>query len=155
MDMPKPAPEHAALNIFAGTWKGTETMPPSQWAPVASTAEGHIVNASALGGFAIVQDYVQKQGAQIRYQGHGVFTWEPQTREYRMYWFDSMGSPVNLFRGGPRGSVWTFESREERGITRSIWEFTSASSYRHKMEMSPDGQYWTVFMEGVYGKTGG
>lgn len=155
MDMPKPGPEHAALNVFAGTWIGTERMPPSQWAPVESIADGRIVNKPSLGGFSIVQDYTQSSGKEIRYQGHGVFTYDPKAHEYKMYWFDSMGSPVNEFRGGHKGNVWTFTCEQAMGHTRSIWEFTGADRYRHTMEVSPDGKTWAVFMDGAYRKAEG
>lgn len=152
MDMPKPGAEHQALSIFAGTWKGVDTMPPSPWSPQMSTADGHIINKPALGGFSVLQDYVQTQGGETRYEGHGVFTWEAEAREYVMYWFDSMGSPVNVFRGNVSGSTWTFISKEPRGLTRSVWVFSGAGAYRHTMEVSPDGNAWSTFMSGEYTK---
>lgn len=155
MDMPKPGPEHAALNVFAGTWTGSERMPPSQWAPVESTADGRIVNKAALGGFSIVQDYVQSSGKDVRYQGHGVFTFDPKSHQYKLYWFDSMGSPVNEFTGERNGNIWTFLCQQAMGHTRSTWEFTGTDRYRHTMEVSPDGKSWSTFMEGAYRKADG
>jgi hypothetical protein len=152
MDMPKPGAAHAALNVFAGTWVGKERMPPSPWAPQETIADGHIVNKPSLGGFSIVQDYTQSSGKEIRYQGHGVFTWDGQANEYKMYWFDSMGSPINEFRGGHKGNVWTFACKHGMGHTRSIWEFTGTDRYRHTMEVSPDGKTWSTFMDGSYAK---
>lgn len=155
MEMPRLLDQHAALNIFVGTWKGTDTMPPSPWAPTTTTADGRIINRAALGGFSVVQDYEQTQNGQVRYQGHGVFVWDAASNQYCMYWFDSMGSPVNEFRGNVHGQVWTFVSRDARGQTRSIWEFPTNRSYRHKMEVSPDGKAWTTFMQGEYEKIAG
>ncbi len=51
MDMPKPGPEHAALQVFAGTWEGRERMPPSPWSPVETTADGRIVKIIVLQQF--------------------------------------------------------------------------------------------------------
>lgn len=152
MDMPKPGAAHAALNVFAGTWIGTERMPPSQWSPQESTADGRVVNTPALGGFSIVQDYTQSSGAAVRYQGHGVFTFDARANEYKLYWFDSVGSPISEFRGGRKGNVWTFTSEQATGHTRSVWEFTGTDRYRHTMEVSPDGKTWSTFMDGVYAK---
>jgi hypothetical protein len=152
MDMPKPGPEHAALQVFAGTWEGRERMPPSPWSPTETTADGRIVSRQSLGGFAIVQDYVQSSDGVSRYEGHGVLTWDGAAKEYCLYWLDSMGSPVNTFRGKRDGDTWTFMSRDARGHTRSAWEFTSRHSYRHTMEVSPDGKTWSTFMDGTYRK---
>ncbi|MEQ1756540.1 MAG: DUF1579 family protein [Micropepsaceae bacterium] len=153
--MPKPGPEHNALSIFAGTWKGVETMPPSPWSPQTTKADGYITNRAALGGFSVVQDYFQSHNDVPTYQGHGVFTWDGQAGEYVMYWFDSMGSPANVFRGSRSGSVWTLTSKNAQGITRSVWEFPTGRSYRHRMEVSPDGKAWSTFMDGEYNKIGG
>ncbi len=152
MDMPKPGPEHAALQIFAGTWEGRERMPPSPWAPTETVADGRIVNRSSLGGFAIVQDYAQSSDGVARYEGHGVFTWDAAAKEYCLHWFDSMGSPANVFRGKHDNDAWTFVARDARGQTRGVWAFTSPTAYRHTMEMSPDGKTWSLFMDGAYRK---
>lgn len=155
MEMPKPGAEHAELKAFAGTWRGVETMPPSPWSPQTTKADGHIVNRVSLGGFTIVQDYVQSQNGVAAYEGHGVFSWDPQAREYLLHWFDSMGSPANIFKGARKGTVWTFESRHAQGFTRSVWDFSVPNSYRHTMEVSPDGKAWSTFMDGQYTKVSG
>jgi len=155
MDMPKPGAEHAALKAFEGTWHGVETMPPSPWSPQTTQADAQITNRPALGGFSVVQDYVQTQAGVPTYQGHGVFTWDGKAGEYLLYWFDSMGSPVDHFRGKRAAGVWTFVSTNERGMTRSIWDFTSTTTYRHTMEVSPDGKTWSTFMSGDYKKVSG
>ena len=155
MDMPKPGAEHLALDVFAGSWKGVETMSPSPWSPQTTKADGMITNRTALAGFTLVQDYFQSQNDDLTYQGHGVFTWDGQAGEYVMYWFDSMGSPVNVFRGTRNGSVWSFMAKNAQGLTRSVWEFTSNRTYRHQMEVSPDGSSWSTFMEGDYKRSSG
>jgi hypothetical protein len=155
MDMPKPSAEHVALKVFEGTWRGVETMPPSPWAPQTTTADGHIVNRVSLAGFTVVQDYVQSQKGTSTYEGHGVFGWDAQAKQYVLYWFDSMGSPANVFRGKRDGHVWTFLSSHSQGMTRSVWDFATPNAYRHTMEVSPDGKAWSTFMDGAYTKVGG
>lgn len=152
MEMPKPGAQHAALHAFAGTWQGTERMPPSQWVPQDTTAESRVVNRLALGGFALIQDYAHSIGGAVQYEAHGVFTWDAAANEYCLYWFDSMGSSVNEFRGQVEGQTWTLVSRDARGYTRGIWVTEAPDRYRHEMATSPDGKTWTVMMEGEYRK---
>ena len=155
MDMPLPGAEHNALKAFEGTWRGVETMPPSPWAPQTTTADGHIVNRVSLAGFTVVQDYMQSLKGTPTYEGHGVFTWDAQAKQYVLYWFDSMGSPANVFRGHLDGTIWTFLSSHAMGMTRSVWDFSKPNTYRHTMEMSQDGASWNTFMTGDYTKVTG
>lgn len=155
MDMPKPGVEHAVLQVFSGVWKGIETMLPSPWAPQTTTADGHIVNRVSLGGFTVVQDYVQSQKGAPTYEGHGVFSWDAQAKDYVLHWFDSMGSPANVFRGKRDGHLWTFHATHAHGMTRSVWDFSKPNAYRHTMEMSPDGKAWSMMMDGAYTKVSG
>lgn len=154
MEMPKPGPQHAALQVFAGTWEGTERMPPSQWVPEEITAEGRVVNRSGPGGFSVIQDYVQSGGGSVRFEGHGVLMWDAEAEEYCLYWSDSIGGPMEEFRGNVEGNTWSFVSIQPRGRMRSVWTFEGPDRYRHEMATSPDGKDWAVMMAGAYRKVG-
>ena len=97
--MPKPGEAHEKLARCAGVWIGEESMPPSVWAPDGLTATGRREARMALGGFALITDYRQTVNGATTYEGHSVTIYDEGTQRYLMYWFDSMGSPVNVFTG--------------------------------------------------------
>ncbi len=152
MEMPKPGKAHELLKKLAGSWHGDETMHPSQWDPKGGTAQGKINNRLALGGFAMVQDYEQIRDGKTTFEGHGVLSWDGRAREYIMHWWDSMGMPVNEFRGRLAGDKLTLIDRSPQMQHRTVWEITGDSSYSFTMEMSPDGERWTTLMTGTYGR---
>jgi len=154
MEMPRPGPQHAALQAFTGIWQGTERMPPSQWVPEESSADGRVVNRPGPGGFSVIQDYVQSSGGAVRFEGHGIFTWDAAANEYCFYWMDSIGGPMEQFRGNVQGKTWTFVSTHPQGQMRSIWTFEAPERYRHEMATSTDGENWAVMMTGEYRKVG-
>ena len=53
----------------------------------------------ALGGFALITDYRQTVNDATTYEGHSVTVYDQTEQCYLLYWFDSMGSPVNVFTG--------------------------------------------------------
>lgn len=154
MEMPKPGPRHAALEVFAGTWQGTDRLLPSQWTPEETVVEGRSVYRPALGGFAVTQDFLQSSGGAPTFEGHGVFRWDEAANTYRFYWFDSMGGTCEEFRGRAEGNVWTFVTENPNGHVRSLWEFQAPDRYRHELAISQDGENWSVMMEGMYRKVG-
>jgi hypothetical protein len=147
-------PPSDALRKFAqrnGTWVGRETMAPSPWAPEGMTATGRRVTREALGGCAIIGDYRQEAGGRVVFEGHSVTIFDSDADEYVMYWFDSLGSPVNVFRGrfeddvlelwgpGPGGSQMRHRS-----------ELAEDGTIGQVSEMTEDGETWTTVMEGEY-----
>lgn len=152
MDMPKPAPEQLRLHALAGTWSGQERMHPSPWDPHGGAADGVAVNRVALDGFAVVQDYVQKRGGQVSFSGVAVMTWDAAAQEYQMHWWDSMGGPVNVFRGQWTGEALSLKCEGPQGVNRCTYQLADlrAGRYSFRMEVSPDGKQWFPFMEGEY-----
>lgn len=151
MERPPPTDAIRKLANRNGTWVGQETMAPSPWAPDGMTATGRRVTREALGGCAIIGDYRQEAGGRTVYEGHSVTVFDRDADEYVMYWFDSIGSPVNVFRGrfegeglelwgpGPGGSHMRHRSQvSEEGTIRQV------------TEMTEDGETWAVVMEGAY-----
>jgi hypothetical protein len=154
MEMPKPTDAHRKLQSLVGTWKAEEKMFPSPWDPKGGTAVGRAINRLALDGFAIIQDYEQTSKDVVNYWGHGIFTWDPASQSYVLYWFDSLGMGVNVFKGSFDENKLTLTYKSDQGYTRASWKFTSDKSYAYKMEVSGDGNQWQPMMEGSYSRIG-
>lgn len=152
MEMPRPASEHQRLDALAGKWTGVETMHPSPWDPQGGQAEGVIENRSALDGFALVQTYEQRRGGQTSFRGHCVMTWDASASCYFMHWWDSMGSPVNVFSGAFKGDRLVLDCKNPMGLSRSTFDLSQVAKGRYSflMEVSPDGKQWFPFMQGDY-----
>ncbi len=150
MQMPQPSAQHRALEVFAGTWTGTETLHPSPWDPKGGTSRATIRNVMSLDGFAVVQDYEQARGGMVNFRGHGVMRYDTNAVEYVFHWFDSWGGPPTEFRGPGADAVFTLSNAGQQGHTRAIFDFRQGSRYTYRMDVSPDGAHWATFMDGVY-----
>lgn len=149
MDMPKPTPGHDALGKFAGDWRGDERMYPSPWDPKGGTATGRHTNTVSLGGFALVTDYEHARGEGVAFTGIGMITFNPASDEYTVHWFDSMGSPPEVFVGHMIGDVLT-ASHGGATHSRLTWALTSPSELHTRIDMSSDGVTWNTMFEGRY-----
>lgn len=150
MEMPKPDHRHQQLARLAGSWRGDEKMPASDWAP-AGSAIGIVENRVALDGFAVIQDYRQESSGVVTFRGHGVFTVEGE--EVALYWFDTMGGTANIYRGKWQGEVLALAA--ELGPMSSRCVFTvSGDRYRFEMDMKAPGGDWKNMMTGQYSKAG-
>lgn len=150
MEMPRPTHGHKKLEKLIGTWHGEERMSPSPWDPEGGIAVGRVENRAALGGFAVLQDYEQRRGGAVSFQGHGIFTYDAPAEAYVLHWFDSMGMPPNEFRGRFEGDVLTLACEAPHGHSRCIFDVSRKESYSFRMDVSPDGKQWQTFMEGRY-----
>lgn len=150
MTMPELAPGHENLKRFAGTWTGDETMHASQWCPEPFVAQGTNAGRLALNGFAAIIDYEQRKDGQVTFTGHGVLTYEPGTDEYRMTWFDCMGTGPETFRGRFTGGVLVTESSRGPIRSRLTYDFREDGRWLGRMEMSPDGEHWNTVFDADY-----
>lgn len=118
MDSGEPGRGHRALEVFLGHWRGTTELAASQWGP-ARTAVAEVTFTRAAGGFAIVQSYRHTEADGTHFEGHGVFTVDPDHEETLWYYVDSMGMPPGApARGSWHGGTLTVERRSERGAAR-------------------------------------
>lgn len=150
MEPPAPSEGHLRLGELAGTWVGEEIMHPSQWDPNGGVATGRNRHTLALGGFALIADYEQERDGVITFTGHGVYTYSPDEDRYSLHWFDSMGSPPEVFVGGFEGDVLTLGHGGPGMHARMTYDLSEPGTLRGAMEMSPDGQDWKLLFEGVY-----
>jgi len=134
-----------------GTWTGAEEMAPSDWAPEGATATGHRTARESLDGCAIIGDYRQEADGRVVYEGHSVTLYDRDAEEYVMYWFDSFGSPVNVFRGRLEGDVLELRGPGPGGSRlRHRSELGADGTIRQVSEMTGDDEIWTPVMRGEY-----
>lgn len=150
MEMPKPSAGHDRLSQLVGNWEGEETMHPSPWDPGGGLAIGRNRYASALGGFAVLCDYEQERDGAITFSGHGVYTYDPKADRYALHWFDSMGSPPEVFTGRFEGDVLTLAHGGPGMHVRMTTDLSTEGVMKARMEMSKDGADWNVLFDAVY-----
>jgi hypothetical protein len=154
MDMPHPSSEQQALDLLIGNWLGQEKLYPSPFDPQGGAAIGRVRNYAALDGFAVIQDYEQERNGRVNFRGHGVFRWDVLEKCYLLHWFDSFGQAPVEYRGSLQGRILTLTSLIPGGFGRAIFDFTEPDFYQYRLEVSPDGQNWSVFTEGNYRRQG-
>jgi hypothetical protein len=127
-------------------------MFPSDWDPQGGVAEGRTTARVALGEFAVVSDYEQKKDGQTVFSGHAVWTVDPKDQENDcvLYWFDSIGMGLEVFRGGWDGDVLTMQSRNPMGHARLTYDLSADTMIRIRMETSQDDEQWRPMFEGEY-----
>lgn len=153
MDMPKPGPGQARLQKLAGNWEGEETMYPSQWDPKGGTATGRNRSRLALNGFVLITDYEQERGGIITFTGHGVMSYDSKSDLVTLHWFDSMGSPPEVFTGRFDGDRLTVAHGGPGMHTRLTYDVSEPRQMQSKMETSQDGVTWKTFFDARYKRT--
>jgi len=108
MEMPKPAPEMKVLTEFVGTWATEETFEKSPVMPDGGKATGTNVTTLGPGGFSILINQNSKS-AMGAFRGHGVETWDPNEKVYKMVWVDSMMPGVVMTTGRKEGDNLVFK----------------------------------------------
>ena len=109
--MPKPAPEMKDLMAMVGKWNTEETMEQTPFLP-AGTSTGTNTVRRGPGGFTVLMDQQSKM-ANGAFIGHGVLTWDPNEKAYKMVWMDSMSPGVTMSTGHKEGDNMVFTSSVE------------------------------------------
>jgi len=150
MYAPEPAAGHRLLARMEGVWEGEETMHPSEWDPAGGTAFGRNVHRVALGGFALVIDYEQIREGVVTFSGHGVYTYDPARDLVTLHWFDSLGSPPEVFTGRFENDVLTLGHGGPGMHARMTYDLTETGTMKGGMEMSKDGVNWRRLFDATY-----
>lgn len=152
MEMPTTGAEHERLAAFTGTWEGDETISPSPWGE-GGPARGRFEYRMGLNGFFLISNYTEEKDGSVVYAGHGVYGYDAANGCYTMHWFDSMGGSYHEpAKGTWHGNSLVFRNATPRGhgrYTHTIGEGT----YGFKLEVSKDGEAWSLMMEGSYERT--
>jgi hypothetical protein len=152
MEMPKPSDGHRLFEKMAGSWIGDETIYPGPMDPVGGKAISRYSTRIGVNGFALISDYEQERGGAVTFRGHAVFTFEPQSGDYVMYWVDTMGMPGETFRGRFDGNTLTLSSQNPMGQARLSYSFSADDRIMSRMEVSQDGFNWMPFFDSTYAK---
>ena len=150
MDMPMPSDGHRELARLVGQWEGDETMHPSQWDPKGGVATGRNSNRLGLGGFVVLSDYEQHRDGAVTFTGHGVYTYSSEEDLFTLHWFDSMGSPPEVFVGGFNDDVLSLAHGGPGMHVRMTSDFSTEGEMKARMEMSQDGTAWKVLFDALY-----
>jgi uncharacterized protein DUF1579 len=147
---PAPLDAHRTLAIFAGEWRGEETVYPSRWNPGGS-ATSHVTARIDLNGLYLIQDTRQSRDGKESFATHGVFTYDREDRLFKLFWFDSLGYfPPSPASGGWRGKTLILVRGSLRGNARHVYEILDDNSYSMKIQFSPDAEGWSDVLTGVY-----
>ena len=146
---PQPSTAHEALQTFVGRWLGTTELAASPWGP-ARTAAAEVTVTRAAGGFAVVQSYLHTEPDGTHFEGHGVFTVDPDHDETLWYYVDSMGRPPAApARGVWHNSMLTVERHSDRGTARHTFR-VDRDVLIHTAELRlGEGQDFQPFMTSV------
>jgi hypothetical protein len=103
MEAATPLPQHKELAVFTGSWKttGKMWMDPSKQEPEVFT--GKSVVTMAMGGKFLQENYAGTWQGQ-KFNGSGVTSYNPATKEYTSIWYDS-ASPVMSSMNGSYSSA--------------------------------------------------
>jgi hypothetical protein len=107
--MPKPAPEMKDLWDLVGTWTGEETDEQTPFMPAGTATATNTVRPGP-GKFTVLMDHRSKMASGMTFTGHGVLTWDPNDKAYKMVWMDSMTPGVLMSTGKKDGDSLVFTS---------------------------------------------
>jgi len=151
MEMPKPGPEHAKLDYFAGHWSSDGDVKPGPMGPGGKFhaddhmewMDGHyflVLHSKFAGGG-------MPAGTSTAYMG-----WDANDKAYTYDEFNSTGEAVHS-KGTVDGDTWTWTNDMKMGPQTMKGRFTmkilSPTAYNYKFEMSSDGgASWNLIMDG-------
>jgi len=118
MDLPPNGNAALILHDFIGHWRGITEIAASPWG-TARTADAEVVFSQAAGGYAVVQSYRHRESDGTHFEGHGMFTVDPDHGGTLWYYVDSMGKPPpSPVRGTWHAGTLTLDRRTADGVAR-------------------------------------
>jgi hypothetical protein len=146
MNLPQPGPLHAVLEDFLGHWRGTTRLESSAWGPERSAA-AEVSFTRAAGGLAVVQSYRHLEPDGSHFEGHGVFTLDPDHHDVLWYYVDNLGQPA----GAPARCTWVdgilrVERHNDRGTARHTFRVEDGVLIHTTELRLGDGQGFVPFM---------
>jgi hypothetical protein len=142
--------EHRRLAVFAGEWRGEETVYPSRWVE-GGQASAHVSARMDLNDFYLIQDTRQSRDGKESFATHAVFTYDREDRLYKLFWHDSLGYfPPSPASGGWSGNSLVLVRGSLRGNARHVYDIIDDNSYAMKIQFSPDAEGWSDVLTGIY-----
>lgn len=152
----KPPKEMERLHALVGTWKGKEKhFEPGNTTPI--EVESTITNTLVLGGHFLRGDYKTSIPGMGEFTGMQMMSYDPATKKYVVYWFDSMSNTGLRGEASSTGKQLQFVSDpvEMPGMGKTKMRITttstSATSFTMTVEMQM-GEGWHKFLDGSYTK---
>ena len=151
-----PPKELAKMHPLIGTWKGKEKhFEPGNATPI--EVDATIVNTLALGGHFIRGDYKTSIPGMGEFSGMQMISFDPATKKYVIYWFDSMSNTGMRGESSSTGPSFVFVSEpvDMPGMGKTKMRITttttSATAFTMTVEMQM-GDQWHKFLDGSYTK---
>lgn len=138
----KPPPELRVLDDMIGTWDEVLTNKPTEWLPKAERSDSLTKKNWSLGGKFIRMEGVWKPA---KTEFLSLLTYDPATKEYRTWYFDSGG-------GQPRGSVRGSWDDKARTMTWTGTDEAGNKTVGKSRIVDRDHHEWTVITTDPQGK---
>jgi hypothetical protein len=149
---PRATAEHRRLAFLLGTWEEKVSYP----GPETREGSGRWVGRPALGLYVMFN--YEGSGPEGNYRALGLLTWNRESEEYRMWWFDDAGG-IGDYRGRfvdentlameHRGKV---EGRDFR--ERVTYRRVSPTEVRTRVEQAWGTEEYKVYLEATANRTG-
>ena len=145
-EMPKPGPEHKALDFFAGKWEFNGEMKPG---PMGAGGKIHTTDSCDWfeGGFALVC-HGEGSNPSGEVKSVGILSYDMDKKAYTYYGLET-GHPPAYALGEKTGDTWVYDGEGGGMKTRVTIKETSSNAYSFTFEISQDGSSWTTVMEGT------
>lgn len=148
-ELPKPAPEMAALDYFVGDWACEGTMEPGPFGPGGkSTSTAKI--RDDLGGFWQAGTIKANMPNMPTFEGRFYTTYDTEAKEYAMLWVDSMGASSRSTSKGWQGDSIVYEGEMQMGAEKMLGRdtFTKAGDVmKHAMDAQVEGKWVSMGVE--------
>lgn len=152
-----PPVEVKKLDFLAGSWSADQKvyMPGST---TAQTSSALVQCQWVLLGRFLSYRYQTSFPGMGDFQGQMLFTYDPETKSYRSWWFDSMSSQVSESEGNFEGSKLIMVSKPEEvpgmGLTsmRTTFELKPGKEVYFLLEMKT-GEKWEKMLEADFNKS--
>jgi hypothetical protein len=79
-----------ALAGFLGHWRGSTRFASGAWGPE-RTVDAEVTYTPVAGGSAVVQSYSHREPDGTHFEGHGIFTVDPDHQDVFWYYVDNAG----------------------------------------------------------------
>ncbi|MBX3119104.1 MAG: DUF1579 family protein [Fimbriimonadaceae bacterium] len=154
MDM-SPPKEVSKLDFMLGKWTGSYT---SYMEGMEMSMKGTIVTKKAVGGRYVQSDHTYSGKGMPEMSGMHMASYDPETKEYFGYWFDSTAPGAMEMRGNFMGATLRMVSKPtavpgmpEPIVMRAWYTKVSATKIDFLLEMKM-GNDWAPMMKGTMTK---
>lgn len=157
-EAPLPAPETEQMRKWEGQWKTVATFAKGGMMPNGGEAKGSYASVRGLNGHAFVGDY-KATGTGGDFVGHGVRMFDPLTKKWKSWWYDSWvpgHADLSVGEVAPDGTFTTESDSEYQGNKfkmRIVERWTDDNKVEQAFE-SDLGQGWTPVMTIAYTRKG-